>query len=339
MINIISGQSLTNKNTFHINVNSEYYCELDSIEQLPELVARREFKDSEILILGGGSNLLFTRDFSGLVIKNNIRGIEVVNETGNEIFVKVGAGENWHQFVLWCIDRNYGGVENLSLIPGNIGASPMQNIGAYGVEIKDVFYSLEAVHVESGQMITFNNHECEFGYRESVFKRRFKDQFIITSVTYRLNKYPRFNISYGTIAQELEQAGVKELSVKSISDAVIRIRKSKLPSPDEIGNAGSFFKNPEVTNATHRQLQEIFPDIVAYPLENGNVKLAAGWLIEKAGWKGYREGDAGVHTRQALVLVNYGNASGYQIFELSSKVMMSVEEKFGVILEREVNIY
>jgi UDP-N-acetylmuramate dehydrogenase len=252
--------------------------------------------------------------------------------------VQVGAGENWHQFVLHCIKKGWAGVENLSLIPGNVGASPMQNIGAYGVEIKDVFYSLEAYHIPDKKIVNFTLNDCEFGYRDSVFKRKFKDEFVITDVTYRLNRIPDYNISYGAIGQELEKMGVKDLSLQAVSKAVINIRSSKLPDPAIIGNAGSFFKNPEIQNSKFKSLKETFPGIVGYDLPNGNVKLAAGWLIEQTGWKGFRRGDAGCHEKQALVLVNYGNAKGKEIYDLSEEILQSVKEKFGVGLEREVNI-
>jgi len=240
--------------------------------------------------------------------------------------------------VVHCIGNNWAGMENLSLIPGNTGASPMQNIGAYGVEIKDVFHELEAFHLETKKMVTFNLKDCEFGYRESVFKRKLKNQFVIVSVTFRLNKKPVFNTSYGAIEQELEAMGITELSINAISQAVINIRSSKLPDPAVIGNAGSFFKNPEIPVEHFETLKKEFPALVGYPLANGDVKLAAGWLIEQCGWKGYRKGDAGCHAKQALVLVNYGKATGAEIYALSTSIINSVQEKFGVGLEREVNI-
>jgi UDP-N-acetylmuramate dehydrogenase len=239
---------------------------------------------------------------------------------------------------MWCIDKNYGGIENLALIPGCTGASPMQNIGAYGVEIKDTFFELEAIELASGQLKKFSKSDCEFGYRESVFKRQLKNQFIITSVTFRLTKVPTFQIEYGAIKQELDNMQVSDLSLKSIAQAIINIRSSKLPNPKEIGNAGSFFKNPEVGEATYLRLKNEFPNLVAYALENKNYKLAAGWLIEQAGLKCYRVGDAGVHQLQSLVLVNYGKATGHEIFDLSTHVLETVKEKYGIDLEREVNI-
>ena len=253
-------------------------------------------------------------------------------------YVKAAAGENWHALVMYCINRNYAGLENLSLIPGNVGASPMQNIGAYGVELKDIFESLEAMNRNDLSIHTFSANDCAFGYRESVFKKKYKDEFVILNVTFRLNKQPEFNTSYGAIEQELENMGVKELSVQAISQAVINIRSSKLPNPTEIGNAGSFFKNPIITKEHFDELKKAYANIPGYAADELNIKLAAAWLIEQCGWKGYRNNDAGVHTKQALVLVNYGNATGKEIYDLSEKVMQSVNEKFHVQLEREVNI-
>ena len=334
--------SLKPYNTFGIDAMARYFATFSNEDELAELLTDDSI--DQTLILGGGSNILFTNDFDGLVLKNEMKGINEVNEDNEYVYVKAGAGENWHQFVLHCINRNWGGVENLSLIPGNVGASPMQNIGAYGVELNDVFFSLEAYHVKEKKILTFSRNDCEFGYRESVFKRRYKDQFVILNVTYQLRKHPIYNTSYGAIEQELERMGVKEISIKTISDAVINIRSSKLPNPSEIGNAGSFFKNPEISNEQFSKLNVQFPTIVGYPLPNGNVKLAAGWLIEQCGpeegksWKGYRFDDAGCHSKQALVLVNYGIASGEDIFKLSDRIKSSVKEKFSVELDREVNI-
>lgn len=330
--------SLRPYNTFGIDAAARYFTSFPSQEALLTVLAAPEWKHARKLILGGGSNILFTQDFDGLVLKNELKGIRVVSEDDEFVYVQAGAGENWHQFVMHCIGQGLAGLENLSLIPGNVGASPMQNIGAYGVEIKDTFYELEAFHLFDHALVKFNREACAFGYRESVFKREYKDQFVILHVTYRLSKKPHFNTSYGAIEQELERMGITTLSIRAISDAVINIRSSKLPNPAEIGNAGSFFKNPEVTREKYEALKEAFPEIVAYPLPGDHFKLAAGWLIEQCGWKGYRNGDAGVHARQALVLVNYGQAKGEELVELSWKVVDSVKEKFGVTLEREVNI-
>jgi len=331
--------SLKPYNTFSIDVRAARFAVFENIDEARELlkVQRPTTNAQAVLILGGGSNILFTQNINGLVLKNEISGIEKIKEDNDHVYIKAGAGVNWHRLVIHCIENNWAGLENLSLIPGNVGASPMQNIGAYGIEIKDVFHELEAFHINDQQLLTFNVGDCEFGYRESVFKRKYKNEFIITSVTYRLNKIPVFNTSYGAIEQELEKMGIKELSIKAISQAVINIRSSKLPDPAQIGNAGSFFKNPEIEKSQYQQLKVTFPAIIGYDLPNGNVKLAAGWLIEQCGWKGYREGDAGCHNRQALVLVNYGNATGEQVYSLSEKIINSVKEKFNVILEREVN--
>ncbi len=333
--------SLKKYNTFGIDVQAAYFSNFKTVDEAIELLEQKHLSlitHHSSLVLGGGSNILFTGNFNGLVLKNEIGGIEKVKEDETYVYIKAGAGVNWHQLVLHCIQNNWAGVENLSLIPGNVGASPMQNIGAYGVEIKDVFYELEALHVEDKNIVQFNLNDCAFGYRESVFKRKYKNQFIITGLTYRLNKKPVFNTSYGAIEEELEKMNIKELSIQAVSQAVVNIRSSKLPNPVEIGNAGSFFKNPEIDKTLFEKLKSTDEKIVGYSLENGKVKLAAGWLIEQCGWKGYRKGDAGCHSRQALVLVNYGNAAGEEIYSLSGEIIQSVKEKFGVELEREVNV-
>jgi len=340
---LIENKALADYNTFGIRVFAHYFSEFSTQEQLVRLLA---YTPAPPLILGGGSNLLFTRDIDGLVLKNEIGGIDLVLEEEEYVYIKAGAGESWHSFVLHCLDRDWAGVENLSLIPGSVGAAPMQNIGAYGVEIKDVFYELEAYDLDEQKVYTFSLNDCEFGYRESVFKRKYRDRFVILNVTFRLRKQPVFHTSYGAIREELEKMGVSQLSIKAISQAVINIRSSKLPDPKVIGNVGSFFKNPTIPNEQFESLRAMFPGIVGYPNPQGQVgaaignstKLAAGWLIEQCGWKGFRRGDAGCHARQALVLVNYGNASGEEIYDLSEEILLSVERKFGVKLEREVNI-
>jgi len=335
---LLQNFSLKKYNTFGIEVYANYFGEFNSVDQLQELLLPTANGQRSTLILGGGSNILFTKNFDGLALKNNLKGIAVIKENNEFVFVQAGAGENWHQFVLYCLQNNFSGVENLSLIPGNIGASPMQNIGAYGVELKDVFYELEAFHLKEKSVVKFNTDECEFGYRESVFKKKYKNEFSILNVTFKLKKKPRFNISYGAIEQELKNMNVSELSIQAISQAVINIRRSKLPDPAIIGNAGSFFKNPEIDIHELHELKQIHPHIVSYSLANGNVKLAAGWLIEQCGWKGYRKGDAGCHAKQALVLVNYGDASGKEIYDLSEEIKQSVKQKFNIDLETEVNI-
>jgi UDP-N-acetylmuramate dehydrogenase len=336
-MNILHNISLKPYNSFGIDVLTKYFCEFSSIEELKELLP--EFNSEKKLFLGGGSNVLFTDNFDGAILKNNLRGIELVKEDKEYYYVKAQAGENWHGFVQYCIDHNYAGVENLSLIPGNVGASPMQNIGAYGVEIKDVFHELEAYHLIDHTLQKFSLQDCAFGYRESIFKKQYTNQFAIVSVTYRLQKQPEFRTTYGAIEMELEKMQVKELSIKAISDAVIRIRSSKLPNPAVIGNAGSFFKNPVISLSRYDELKKDFPSIPGYPAKEDQIKTAAGWLIEHCGWKGYRKGDVGCYHNQALVLVNYGNAKGQEIFELSASIIQSVADKFGILLEREVNIF
>lgn len=331
-------KSLKSLNTFAIDAKSRYYAEFHSVDELRDLIETRNQHSFPLIVLGGGSNILFTKDYDGLVLKNELKGIQIVKEDDRHIYIKAMAGENWHQFVMYCIDQNLAGIENLSLIPGNVGASPMQNIGAYGVEIKDVFHELEAFDKEDKVIRMFTNNDCEFGYRESVFKNRLKDRFIILSVTYRLNWEPQFNISYGAIKQELDNMNVKDLSIKAISQAVINIRSSKLPDPKQIGNAGSFFKNPTISISQYKSLIKEWPSMPSYPVNEEIIKVPAGWLIEQCGWKGYRNGDAGCYPKQALVLVNYGNSSGQQILHLSEQIIESVQSKFHIKLEREVNI-
>ncbi len=330
--------SLKPYNSFGIEATAKYFATFTSLEELTMLLRTPAAREASPFILGGGSNILFTKDMTGLVLKNGLKGIELVREDADYYYVKAQAGENWHQFVCYCIEHNYSGVENLSLIPGNVGASPMQNIGAYGVEIKDVFHELEAYHLGSATVQIFDLNDCGFGYRESVFKQQHKGQFIILNVTYRLRKQPVYNISYGAIEQELEKMGVEQLSIHAIAQAVIHIRKSKLPNPDEIGNAGSFFKNPTIPFIQFKTLQQKFPSIIGYPAAAGTIKVAAGWLIEQCGWKGFRKGDAGCHAKQALVLVNYGHATGTELLTLSELIIESVIKKFNILLEREVNI-
>ena len=331
-------RSLKSLNTFAIDAKARYYAEFHSVDELRELIEIKNQHSFPLMVFGGGSNILFTKDYHGLVLKNDLKGIQIVKEDDRHIYIKVMAGENWHQFVMYCVNQNFAGVENLSLIPGNVGASPMQNIGAYGVEIKDVFHELEAYDKEDKVVRMFTENDCEFGYRESVFKNRLKDRFIILSVTYRLNWEPEYNTSYGAIQQELENMGVKELSCKAISQAVINIRSSKLPDPKQIRNAGSFFKNPTISISQYNSLIKDWPSMPSYPANEELIKVPAGWLIEQCGWKGYRDGDAGCYPKQALVLVNYGNATGNDILHLSEKIIKSVNTKFNIKLEREVNV-
>lgn len=328
--------SLKKYNTFGIEAVAHRFAAFHSADELAQLLELTG--GGPFMILGGGSNMLLTKDIQGWVLKNSIPGIRKIKEDDEFVYVKAGAGENWHQFVQYCIEHGWAGLENLSLIPGCVGASPMQNIGAYGVEIRDVFYELHAFQVKDHTVRVFDLDECEFGYRESIFKRKYKGQYVILDVTFRLRKKPVFNTSYGAIEEELSRMGVTEKSIRAIADAVIHIRSSKLPDPKEIGNAGSFFKNPSVPREKYEALKNEFADIVGYANADGTVKLAAGWLIEQCGWKGYRKGDAGVHAKQALVLVNYGDATGAEVYSLSAEILETVKDKFGVILEREVNI-
>ena len=331
-------KSLRQYNSFGIDAHAKFYSTFSNVDELSELVADKNHKPESTFILGGGSNILLMDDYDGWVLKNEIRLIEEVSEDDEHVYVKTGAGENWHSFVMYCLGRNWAGLENLSLIPGNVGASPMQNIGAYGVELAESFSYLEAFHLKQKEVHTFSAADCEFGYRESVFKQKYKGEYVILNVVFRLRKNPIFHTSYGAIQQELEKMGVKELSIRAISQAVINIRSSKLPDPKQIGNAGSFFKNPTITRGKFELLKKEFPSIVGYDTISGDVKLAAGWLIEQCGWKGYRKGDAGCHAKQALVLVNYGNATGKEIYDLSEAILQSVLKKFDVRLEREVNV-
>ncbi len=336
-MNIQQNISLKPYNTFGLEVNASYFVEISTVDELISILKKAEYQDLPRLFLGGGSNILLTKDFEGLVIKINLEGIETVKENPASITVKVGAGVAWHAFVLFAIEHNWAGIENMSLIPGTVGAAPMQNIGAYGVEIKDVFDSLEALNLKTFEIETFTLEDCKFGYRESVFKHEKKGQYVILSVAFTLQKEATFKTSYGDIQRTLEEMAVTELSIKAVSDAVIAIRKSKLPDPAEIGNSGSFFKNPEIPLRQYTDLKERFENIPSYPINETTVKVPAGWLIEQAGWKGYRDGNIGVHARQALVLVNYGGGNGNEIKNLAYQVQASVKEKFGIELSPEVN--
>lgn len=328
--------SLKKYNTFGIEATARHFAEFSSTDDLATLLAEAP---RPVVVLGGGSNILLLGDVAGTVLINGIKGIDLVDEDDRYSYVQAGAGENWQKFVATCLDRDWAGVENLSLIPGSVGAAPMQNIGAYGVELKEVFHELEAWDLQDGKVKMFTLNDCRFGYRESVFKQEYKDRFIILTVTFRLHREPVFHIGYGAIREELEKMNVRELSIRAISDAVIRIRTAKLPDPAVIGNAGSFFKNPSIPDVQFTELKARFPDMVGYPdPASAMTKLAAGWLIEQCGWKGYRRGDAGCHDRQALVLVNYGGATGREIYDLSEDILRSVQQRFGVTLEREVNI-
>jgi UDP-N-acetylmuramate dehydrogenase len=337
--------SLQPYNTFGIDVKAKAFAVFSSLDELTEILAyatRHLPTGAQRLILGGGSNILFTKNFDGIVLKNEWKGIELLKEDDEFYYVKAFAGEVWHEFVLHCIRHHYAGIENLSLIPGTVGASPMQNIGAYGIEIKDVLHELEAYHFQDKTIRTFNKQECEFGYRESVFKKKYKDQFVIISVTYQLRKNPQYHLSYGAIEKELEQMKIKNLSIRHVSEAVMNIRSRKLPNPATMGNAGSFFKNPVIEQTQFSSLQKKYPDMPFYQLssvEGGGVKIPAAWLMEQCGWKGYKKNNVGCSPLQPLVLVNYGKATGNEIFHLSEEIIQSIKIKFGIELQREVNVF
>ncbi|MEZ4829558.1 MAG: UDP-N-acetylmuramate dehydrogenase [Bacteroidia bacterium] len=324
-------------NTFGLEANARFWLEIRDENTAIEFVTDNLHAEDPLLILGGGSNILLTADFEGVVLYNQILGKEIVAEDETHVWVKAGAGENWHQFVLFCIENGWGGIENLSLIPGSVGASPIQNIGAYGVEIKDVMDHLEALHIATGKIVRFSGEACRFGYRDSIFKQECRGEYMITRVVFRLNKNPKINTAYGAIEEELAQIPGPH-GIREVSDAVIRIRQSKLPDPAVTGNAGSFFKNPVISAELFANIQAKFPQVPSYPSENGQVKIPAAWLIQTCGWKGYREGEFGVHPNQALVLVNYGEAKGSDILALSDRIMADVLSRFGIILEREVNV-
>jgi UDP-N-acetylmuramate dehydrogenase len=329
--------SLKPYNTFGLEATARFFVEIQSVEELKAILQNPDFQNIDKLFLGGGSNILLTKNYEGLVVKINLQGIEKNSEDDAHVYIQAGAGENWHQLVMYCVENQYAGMENLSLIPGTVGAAPMQNIGAYGVEIKDIFEELQALNLQTLEIETFKLEDCHFGYRESIFKHEAKGKYVITSVTFRLNKTPVFKTSYGDIQKTLAEMNVTDLSIKVVSDAVISIRKSKLPDPAEIGNSGSFFKNPEIPKAQYDDLKARFENIPSYPINETTVKVPAGWLIEQAGWKGFRDDEIGVHARQALVLVNYGGGNGEQIKALSAKIQASVLEKFGISLSTEVN--
>jgi UDP-N-acetylmuramate dehydrogenase len=337
-MNIQQNISLKTLNTFGIDAIAKEFVEIHSKEELQVLCSNFNLIDRNVLIIGGGSNLLLTKDIDGMVIKISMKGIHILNEDENYVWVKAMAGEVWHDFVLWTIENGYGGLENLSLIPGCVGATPMQNIGAYGVEIKNSFDQLEAITLDGGELKVFNHAECKFGYRESIFKQDMKGKYIIVSVNFKLSKSPAFNTTYGAIQDTLQQLGITQPTLKNVSDAVIAIRISKLPDPKILGNAGSFFKNPEITIAEFDTLKAKFPTIVGYHTSKGLVKIAAGWMIEQCGWKGKKVGNTGSHKDQALVLVNYGGSTGYEIWQLAMDIQKSVFEKFGVTITPEVNV-
>lgn len=330
--------SLKNLNTFGLNVQAQFFADIKNEDQLQSVLTDQNIRSIPKFILGGGSNILLTGDFNGLVIKISVPGIEIMEENQHSVLIKAGAGELWHNLVLFSVERNLGGIENLSLIPGTVGAAPMQNIGAYGQEIKDTFVYLEGLYTEDAKKEKFEKSKCQFGYRDSIFKRELKNKFIITSVYLRLLKNPELKLDYGSIREEIEKLGKEKITVADVSKVICKIRRDKLPDPQQIGNAGSFFKNPEITEEKFNRLKDEFPGIIGYPLENKKIKLAAGWLIEQCGWKGKRIGETGSHAKQALVLVNYGKAKGDEILKLAKEIKSSVLMKFNVKLEEEINI-
>ncbi len=330
--------SLKNFNTFGIDVKAKQFIEIQSVDELKHVLKR--FYTEEIFVLGGGSNMLLTKDIEKTVLYINNKGISIIEENKNESIIEVQSGENWHEFVMWTVNNGYGGLENLALIPGHVGTAPVQNIGAYGVELKDTFVSCRAIHRQTLDEKLFHLEDCKFGYRQSVFKSLLKDQYIITSVRFKLtNQNHKIQTEYGAIKSELSKMQVGDPGPEEVAKAVIAIRQSKLPDPKEIGNSGSFFKNPVIPTNQFKDLKSVYEDIPSYNIDENHVKVPAGWLIEHSGLKGYREGDAGVHKKQALVLVNYGNASGQDILNLSVKVQGKVRDKFGISLEAEVNIF
>ena len=334
---INSNYPLRDYNTFNISVNAKLFYEFKDKTSLQKILKREDLKNENILILGGGSNILFSKNYDGLVLKNGILGINIISETNNHVEVEVGAGENWHEFVLWSIKNNLSGIENLALIPGLVGASPIQNIGAYGMEVKDTITNVKFIDIKSGFEKSLNNKDCNFQYRSSIFKKELKNKTIITEVTFKLSKIDLNIIKYGAIKSELRSLNI-EPSSKAICQAVINIRSRKLPNPKKLGNSGSFFKNPIIANNKYKHLKKKFPDLVAYKESNTLMKIAAGWLIEKAGWKGFKDKNVGVYKNQALVIVNHGNASGQDIIDLSKKIQESIFQKFQIEILPEVNI-
>ena len=356
-MNIQKNISLKPFNTFGIDAIAKRFVNISSFYELQQLIK----KEQDLFLLSGGSNMLLTQDIDKLVVHLNIKGISIDKETENEVYITANAGENWHEFVLWCVSQNYGGIENLSLIPGNVGTCPIQNIGAYGVEVKDTITKVEALEIATGKLHVFSNTDCDFGYRNSVFKNELKGKFIITSVSFKLSKKNHtLHDSYGAIQTEFEKRNIKKPTIKDISDVIIDIRNSKLPNPKEIGNSGSFFKNPVIDKKQFELLQKKYPTMPFYevkavtssaveksklitqnlstPLKASSYKVPAGWLIEQCGFKGKRFGDAGVHSKQALVLVNYGNATGKEIYNLAQEILKTVKSTFAISLEIEVNV-
>jgi len=335
---VLQNSSLKSYNTFGIDVKAERFVSVSSLEELKSVLTGNYAE--KLFVLGGGSNMLLTQDITATVLHIDLKGIKVVQETEDFAYIQANAGENWHEFVLWTLAHGYGGLENLSLIPGNIGSSPIQNIGAYGVELKDHFVSCEAIDIQTIEMMNFNGEKCDFGYRNSIFKNKVKGKYIITSVTFKLSKKNhQLYTNYGSINEALEESGITNPSIQDVSNAVIRIRQQKLPDPRELGNSGSFFKNPVISAGAFQVLQKEYPEMPHYKISENEFKIPAGWLIDRAGFKGFREGDAGVHKNQALVLVNYGTATGSEILNLAQKIQDKIHSQFKITLEPEVNIF
>ncbi len=328
---------LSSYNSFGCEAKASYFCTVKRKDEIDECMSWCKHQNKPFLILGGGSNILFTNDFDGLVIKMEIKGIKLLNETSTNVLISVGAGENWHLLVKYCVQKGWGGLENLSLIPGTVGAAPIQNIGAYGVEAKDSIQKIIAYDTLSNQWITLHKESCHFGYRNSIFKQE-KNKYIISEVCFLLQKQPNLRTDYGAIRDVLHKKQIKQASIQDISDAIIEIRSEKLPDPSVLGNAGSFFKNPTISQAQYNQLKASHPKLIAFPISNSEYKIAAGWLIEEAGWKGKKLGPVGSYEKQALVIVNYDHATGKEIFNFSESIIQSVNNMFGIQLEREVNI-
>ncbi|MFW6019491.1 MAG: UDP-N-acetylmuramate dehydrogenase [Bacteroidales bacterium] len=337
-MNIETNASLQSYNTFGIDAKAKYLVHLDNEDSIIDYLNNHGLKKDETFIMGGGSNVLFTRDFDGVVLRVELTGIDIIDEDDDHVYVKASAGEEWDTLVQFAVEKNLGGLENLSLIPGSVGAAPVQNIGAYGVEQKDHFFSLESISIREQEKREFSKKDCHFGYRDSIFKNEYAKQYIITSVTYRLDKNPGIQTNYGAIKTELEAMDIHNPGVKDVAKAIRNIRRRKLPDPEKTGNAGSFFKNPVVSKETHDKLKEKYPDMVSFPIDENHYKLAAGWMIEYCGWKGKSVGHASVHKQQALVLVNLGKAKGNEVVHLSRMIRMSIEKEFGVKLEYEVII-
>jgi UDP-N-acetylmuramate dehydrogenase len=336
MAEVLENISLKPYNTFGVEAQAKYLVKFSNIRELKTILRDPKFSSLPLLVLGGGSNILFTEDFEGLVMVNNIRGLEILEENETNVTIRVGAGETWDDLVRYTVSQEWGGLENLSYIPGNVGASPIQNIGAYGTEVADTIQYVQTINKETLMPLTYSNSDCLFDYRNSIFKNKLKDKRIITHVVFRLSKKPVYKLSYGNLNETVTQKG--SVNLKTIRQSVIEIRKSKLPDPEETGNAGSFFKNPVVKNKHYKKLRAAYPDMPSYELPGKNHKIPAGWLIDHLGWKGYSEGDAGVHSKQALVLVNLGKASGREIYNLSRRIHDSVKAEFGIDLEYEVNV-